>query len=99
MFALPPRAGLEAEAEPGKIVEDGGLVLRLAAGAVQVFNAQQQAPAERDGEPVVAKRGIGVAKVQRAVRRRREPDGRGRKSVGAHDWKADQSDRRARKAR
>jgi len=90
VFALPARLGFEAEAEPSEIVENGRLVSRLAARAVQVFNAQQQASAELGGDALVAKRRIGVAEVQRAVRRRREPqDRRGRKNVGAHDEKGD----------
>ena len=43
VLALPARRGVEAQAEPGEVVENGRLVLRLAARAVQVFNAQQQA--------------------------------------------------------
>jgi hypothetical protein len=46
------------------MVDNGGLVARLAPSAVQVFNAQQQASAERSGKPLVAKRRIGVSEVQ-----------------------------------
>ena len=59
--------------------------MRLATGAVQVFNAQKQAPAGLGGEPLVQERRIGVAEMERAVRRRREAqDGRGREGVIGH---------------
>ena len=89
MLALAARRVFETKSEPGKIVENGSLVLRLAPRAVEVFYAQEQASAESFGGARVAKRGIGVPEVQRAIRRRRETkDGCGGESVGAHDGKA-----------
>ena len=67
-----------------------GLELRLAARAVQVFDAQQQASARLRGDALVHERGIGVAEMERPVRRRREAqDGRGREDVIGHGGKAD----------
>ena len=53
MLALAARRRFEAKTEPCEIVDDRGLVLRLATRAVQVFNAQQQAPLRLGGEALV----------------------------------------------
>ena len=82
MLALPARGGVEAQAKPSEVVENGGLVLRLAPRLIQVFNAQQQASVQSSGELLVEERRIGVAKVQRPVGRGGESqDGRRREQV------------------
>ena len=89
MFALTARFALEAEAEPREIVEHGGFILRLAPLAVEVFNAQEQTAPKRRGGVRVAESGIGVAEMQRAVRRWSETqDSLRRKCVGGHDGNA-----------
>ena len=82
MFALPTRRRVEDEAEPGKVLLDRRFVFALAAGSIQVFNAQQQAAAGRGGEALVHQRRIGVAEMQRAVGRGREAKGRDRRPSG-----------------
>ena len=89
MLALAALRRIETKAEPCKVVDDRGLVLRLATGAIQVFNAQEQAPVRLCGEPLVQERRIGVAEMERPVRRRGEPqDGRGREGFIGHGGKA-----------
>ncbi len=90
MLALAaPRRG-KAKPEPCQVVDDRGLEPRLATRAVQVFNAQNQAPARLGGNALVHERRIGVAKVQRAVRgRRKAQHGRGCGRVIDHGGKAD----------
>ena len=89
MLALAaPRRG-KAKSEPREVVDDRGLELRLAPGAVQVFNAQNQAPAGLGGEALVHERRIGVAEMERAVRRwRKAQHGRGREDVIGHGGEA-----------
>ena len=77
MLALPARRRGKAKPEPSEVVDDGGLELRLAARAVQVFNAQHHASAGFGGDALVHERGIGVAEMERPVRRRREAEDRG----------------------
>ena len=85
MLALPARRRGKAKSKPGQIVSDGGLESRLAARMVQVFNAQQHAPTQFVAEAFVDEGGIGVAEMERAIRRRREAqDRRGRQDVIAH---------------
>ncbi len=85
VLALPARRRLEAKTEPGEIVSDRRLVARLAPRAIQVFNPQQEAAVQLFGDALVAKRRIGVAKVQEAVRRRGEAqDRRTREDFGGH---------------
>ena len=65
VLALPARGAVEAQAKPGEVVENGGLVLRLAPRPIQVFNAQQQASAHSAANCCVAgapnRRGRGAA--------------------------------------
>ncbi len=85
MLALSARRRGKAKSKPGQIVSDGGLESRLAARTVQVLNAQQHASAQFAGEAFVDEGGIGVAEMERAVRRRRETqDRRGRQDVVTH---------------
>ena len=85
MLALSARRRGKAKSKPGQIVSDGGLKSRLAARMVQVLNAQQRASVQFVGEALVDESGIGVAEMERAVRRRRETQNRrGRQNVIAH---------------
>lgn len=84
MLALSPRGLREDKSKPGKVVDNRRLELRLATGAVQVLNAQQQAPAEFGGEALVHERGIRVAEVERSVRRGCEAQDRGHENVIDH---------------
>ena len=89
MLALAAPRRRKAKAEPREIVDDRGLELGLATGAVQVFNAQNQAPADLGREALVHQRRIGVAEMERPVRRRREAQyGRGCEDVIGHGGKA-----------
>ena len=89
MLALAAPGRWKADAEPCEVVDDRSLELRLAPPAVQVFNAQHQAPAELGGEAFVHERRIGVAEMERAVRRRgKAHDGRGRENVIGHGGEA-----------
>jgi len=56
MFALAARRPVEDEPEPVEIVQDRLLVFALAAGSIQVFNAQQQTTADFSGEALVHER-------------------------------------------
>jgi len=76
VLALPARRRGKAKSEPGEIVDDGDLETRLAARAVQIFNAQQHAPGGLGGEALVDERRIGVAEMERPVRRGREAQDR-----------------------
>ena len=90
VFALPERRRRKAKPEPGEIVDDGGLELRLAARPVQVFDAQQHAAAQFAREALVDQRRIGVAEMERPIRRGREAqDRRGRWNVIGHGHNAD----------
>lgn len=85
MLALSARRRGKAKSKPGQIISDGRLESRLATRLVQVLNAQQHASAQFVGEAFVDEGGIGVAEMERAVRRRRETqDRRGRQNVIAH---------------
>ena len=89
MLALAARRRGKAKSEPCEVVDDRGLELRLAARAVQVFNAQQQAPAGFGGDALIHQRRIGVAEMERPVRRWREAeDGGGREDFIGHGGKA-----------
>ncbi len=90
VFASPARRRFEAKAEPGKVACNRRFVSRLATRAIQVFNAQEQAAVQVRGDALVAKRRIGMAEVQEAVRRRGEAqDRRNREDVGAHGQETD----------
>ncbi len=89
MLALAAPRCRKAKSEPREVVDDRGLEPRLATGAVQVFNAQNQAPAGLGGEALVHERRIGVAEMERPVRRRRKAQhGRGREDIIGHGGKA-----------
>ena len=69
VLALPARGGVEAQAKPGEVVENGGLVLRACTASdpsLQCATAGVRSIARR---PLVEERRIGVAEVQRAVGR------------------------------
>ena len=72
MLALATRRLGESHAEPGEVDDDGPFILALAAGAIDVFDAQEKAPAACRGHLRIEQRGIGVAEMQEAVRRRGE---------------------------
>jgi hypothetical protein len=76
MVGLAPHRRFPAQAEPGEVVEQGGLELRPAAGDVDVLHAQEEAAAGLGGERAVGHGGIGVAEMEVAVRRGREADDR-----------------------
>ena len=89
MFALAAPRRRKAKSEPREVVDDRGLEPRLATGAIQVFNAQNQAPAGLGGEALVHERRIGVAEMERAVRRRRKAQhGHGREDIIGHGGEA-----------
>ena len=89
MLALPARRRRKAKPEPGEVVDNGGLELRLAARPVQIFNAQQHAPVGFGGDALIDQRGIGVAEMERPVRRgRKAQDGDSREDFIGHGGKA-----------
>ena len=89
MLALAAPRRRKAKSKPREVVDDRGLEPRLATGAIQVFNAQNQAPAGLGGEALVHERRIGVAEMERAVRRRRKAQhGRGREDIIGHGGEA-----------
>ena len=71
-FALPHDRPREAHAEPVEIAEHRRLMAKVAAAPVEVFDPQKQPPASFAGDFFVAERRIGVAKMERSVRRGRK---------------------------
>ena len=85
MLALPARRRGKAKPEPGKVIDNGGNELRLAARPVQIFNAQQHASVAFGGDALIDERGVGVAEMKRSIWRRREAeDGGGREDFIGH---------------
>jgi hypothetical protein len=76
MLGLPPRRAVEPQAEPGKILMDRLLELRLAARLVDVLDPQQQPSAERRRDALVCQRRERMAEMQPPVRARREAQDR-----------------------
>jgi len=90
MLALPARRLGKAKPKPGEVVDNRRLEARLAAGAIQVLDAQKDEPAGLGGQALVHERGIGVAEMKRSVRRRREPENRRRRgNVSGHGGEAE----------
>src|SRR6266404_7450534 len=78
MLRLPPHRGFPCDAEPGEVFMDGGLEFRLAAGQVDVLDAQQQAAAGLTRQVKIQQRRKGVAEMQITVRARRKAEDGGR---------------------
>src|SRR5262249_11819993 len=67
MLRLPPYRLLPFDAEPAHILVDRVLVLRPAAGGIDVLDPQQQAPVHGARPIPIQKRRQGVAKMQIAI--------------------------------
>jgi hypothetical protein len=74
MLRLPPHRAFPCDAEPGEVFMDGGLEFRLAAGQVDVLDAQQQAAAGLTRQIEIQQRRKGVAEMQITVRARRKAE-------------------------
>jgi hypothetical protein len=77
-FALQARRRVEIHAEPGEIRDDRRFKFGFAALRVDVIDAQEKASAGASREIVVAQGRVGMAKMQPAIGRGREADGRRR---------------------
>ena len=62
----------KAKPKPGEVFDDGGFEMRLAARAIQIFDAQKHASIDFGGDALIDERGIGVTEMERPVRRRRK---------------------------
>src|SRR5437764_14881274 len=82
MLRLPPHRLVPCDAEPSEVFIDGGLEFRLAAGQVDVLDAQQQAAAGLTRQIKIQQRRKGVAEMQITVRARRKAEDGGRHYLG-----------------
>jgi hypothetical protein len=64
MIGLPPHRPVPVEAQPGKILDDGGLEFGPAAGPVYVFNSQQEPSTSSPGPRPSIQRRTGVAEME-----------------------------------
>jgi len=78
MLQLPPHRGFPRDPEPGEVLINGGLEFRLAAGHVDVLDAQQQAAAGLTRQIGVQQRRKRVAEMEITVRARRKAEDGGR---------------------
>ena len=69
MLRLAAHRKLPAQPQPGQIVFDGGTIFRAAAGAIDIFDAQQKAPAVCFRRPFRIERRKCVAQMQMPRRR------------------------------
>ena len=77
MLRLPSHRGLPGNPEPAEVFIDRGLEFRLAAGRVDILDAQQKPAAGLTGQVEIQQGRIGVAQMKVTVRaRRKAEDGR-----------------------
>jgi hypothetical protein len=74
MFRLPPHRRFPGYPQPGEVFVDRRLEFRPAARRVDILDPQQESSADPAGQVEVQQRRIGVAKMEVAVRARRESE-------------------------
>src|SRR5437762_2339896 len=82
MFRLPPHRRFPGYPEPGEVLVDRRLEFRPAPGRVDVLDPQQEPAAGPAREVEIQQRRIGVAKMEVAVRARRESENGWRHHTG-----------------
>ena len=77
VVGLAPHGPVPVQSQPGQILDNGGLELGLAAGRINVLDAQQEASADVARGAPCRQGGKGMASMKPAGRGRREPGDEG----------------------
>ena len=76
MFGLAAHRLLPDDAQPGQVLENGGLEIPAAAVKVDIFDSHQQLAAQLGGHALVLERAIGMPQMKIAIGRGREAQDR-----------------------